>query len=416
MKKVLIICDLFPPSFGPRMGYLCKYIQASGWEPTVLTEQVDDEHSFGFLANTCKVTYVNYYTAQGKWFRRMEWLLLFILDICFGYKDRLLYKEAKRLFRKDRFDVVLCSTYRTFPLPAAYKVSRKLNIPLVVDLRDMIEQYSGTEFIAHTIPSFLGMDKLIAAIFKRKSLVTRNRIAKAASYVTTISPWHVELLKPYNPKVKLIYNGFDPELFYPEKIETQRFIITYTGRILSTAMRNPDLLLQALARLSTEGILSPDDCNVHWYVDPKSWDVIRTEAEKSKVSPFMEHKGYVSAPEIPKIVNSSSILLVLTNRSGNTGPKGIMTTKFFESLAVGKPILCVRSDESYLAKAIRETKAGLAATNVDEVCDFLRFHYREWKEKGYTTSPIEKDKVKIYSRKEQALQFVCIFNEIIMNK
>ena len=48
-----------------------------------------------------------------------------------------------------------------------------------------------------------------------------------------------------------------------------------------------------------------------------------------------------------------------------------MTTKFFESLAVEKPILCVQSDEAYLAEAIKETHSGLAATRVDEVYDFL---------------------------------------------
>ena len=40
MKHVLILCDLFPPAFGPRMGYLCKYIQRYGWEPVVVTENM----------------------------------------------------------------------------------------------------------------------------------------------------------------------------------------------------------------------------------------------------------------------------------------------------------------------------------------------------------------------------------------
>ena len=54
MKKVLIICDLFPPAFGPRMGYLCKYLKGLGWQPVVLTEAIKD-NTFTFLANECKV-------------------------------------------------------------------------------------------------------------------------------------------------------------------------------------------------------------------------------------------------------------------------------------------------------------------------------------------------------------------------
>ena len=57
MKKVLVICDLFPPAFGPRMGYLCKYLKHYNWEPVILTEAVE-EKTFTFLAGKDKVTYV----------------------------------------------------------------------------------------------------------------------------------------------------------------------------------------------------------------------------------------------------------------------------------------------------------------------------------------------------------------------
>lgn len=129
MKKVLIICDLFPPAFGPRMGYLCKYLPAYGWEPAVLVEAVDDGHAFAFLKGSVPVTSVNFYTAKGKYARKLQWLFTFLLDSFFGYKDRRIYKEAKRLLREQSFDVILCSTFRTFPLTAAQWTARKHNIP-----------------------------------------------------------------------------------------------------------------------------------------------------------------------------------------------------------------------------------------------------------------------------------------------
>ena len=42
MNKLLIICDMFPPAFAPRMGYLCKYLTRMGWEVTVVTEYIED--------------------------------------------------------------------------------------------------------------------------------------------------------------------------------------------------------------------------------------------------------------------------------------------------------------------------------------------------------------------------------------
>lgn len=411
MKKVLIICDLFPPAFGPRMGYLCKYLKLHGWEPVILTEAVD-EKTFTFLARKDRVTYVNYYTAKNPVVKKLQWISTLLLDLCFGYKDIRMYNAARKLVKENKFDLILCSSFRTFPLPAAQKVAEKYKLPLVVDLRDVIEQYTGDEFISHALPSFCGFNKLFVSIFKRKSLRDRNRVLQKAGYVTTISPWHVAVLKQYNPKVELIYNGFDPELFYPEQKTTDQFIITYTGRLLSTAMRDPSLLLDALATLSAEKFFTEKDCRVYWYVDEASRKIITEEAKKYGVLSYMDFKGYVPASEIPSILNNSSVLLLLTNRAEGTGPKGIMTTKFFESLAVEKPILCVRSDESHLAAAIHDTNAGLAATNTKEVCRFLKSYYKEWKEKGYTSSPIDKSKLLRFSREEQAKQFIHIFEKI----
>ena len=56
MKRVLILCDLFPPAFAPRMGYLCKYMKRAGWQPVVVTEEIP-ENMFAFLANNVPVTY-----------------------------------------------------------------------------------------------------------------------------------------------------------------------------------------------------------------------------------------------------------------------------------------------------------------------------------------------------------------------
>lgn len=410
-KKVLILADLFPPAFGPRMGYLCKYIEAYGWQPQVVTEAVPEE-TFRFLAGHCKVSYVSFYKARTKWGKRLEWLWVLLRDGCFGYKNRRMYREAEKILREESFDAIVCSTYRTFPLPAAARLARRYRLPLVADIRDIIEQYTGHEFISHSLPSWLGVDKLLAAVFRRKSLRARNRVLRAADYVTTVSPWHVETLRRYNPNTALIYNGFDPELFFPESLPTEQFTITYTGRLLSTMMRDPGLLFEALAQLKARKVLAKTDCRVDWYVDEASWSIIQTEAEKAGVSEFMAYKGYVPAEEIPRVLNASSVLLLLTNKAAGTGPKGIMTTKFFESLAVEKPVLCIRSDEGCLEAAIREARAGLAARNREEVCAFLERYYREWKTKGYTSSKVRREVLRTYSRREQAGQFAAILDRL----
>jgi len=416
MKKVLILCDLFPPAFGPRMGYLCKYIRSYGWEPTVITEAVEDEKAFGFLTGLNEVEYIQYYTAKTESGRKRQWRTTMVRDFLTNYKDKRMYKAALKLCKQQSFDLVLCSSFNTFPLWAAYKIAKRYKLPLVTDLRDIVEEYAGKEYLSHSSSSKEKSGGLLTSLFLKKRLRIRNRVLKKAHCVTTISPWHVNVLKKINSKVDLIYNGYDPELFYPEKIPTHHFTITYTGRLLSTAMRDPSLFMEALSILIKKKQIYPPDCQVLWYVDEGSWKVITEEAEKHNVLSYMNFKGYVPGNKIPHILNSSSILLLLTNRATGEGPKGVMTTKFFESLAVEKPILCVRSDESYLAEAIEDLHAGLAATHVDEVCDFLLKYYQEWKEKGFTASSINRAALHRYSRKEQAKQFATIFNKLTSPK
>jgi glycosyltransferase involved in cell wall biosynthesis len=397
------------------MGYLCKYLKINGWNPVVITEYIDDK-SFQFLKKDIEVTYVQYYKKTG-WARKIEWGRGVLSDLFFDCKSKIFYKEALKQIKKHDFKLILCSSYRIFPLPAAEKLARRTGLPLVADLRDIIEQYTGDEFISHKIPRLLGFEKLIINYFKFKNLRKRNDILRFAKAVTTVSPWHVSVLKQYNPNVSLIYNGFDPEIFYPLDIKTHKFHITYTGRLISTKMRNPDLLFKALERLSLEKIICSRQFGVRWFVDRKSELMIKNEIMKYPViKDFMSYYGYVSAIEIPEILNSSSILLILTNKADEKGPKGVMTTKFFEYLAVGKPILCVRGDEGCLEEVINKTNSGLSAHNADEVYEFIKHYFENWKSNKPFINLSNREEIRKFSREEQAKQFMEIFKQLTDNE
>ena len=73
MKRVLIVCDLFPPAFGPRMGYLCKYLTQMGWEPVVVTERVPSG-GFEMLSHTCEVHAVDFYPSGRLWQKKAMWV------------------------------------------------------------------------------------------------------------------------------------------------------------------------------------------------------------------------------------------------------------------------------------------------------------------------------------------------------
>ena len=118
----------------------------------------------------------------------------------------------------------------------------------------------------------------------------------------------------------------------------------------------------------------------------------------------MEYNDYVPLNQVPDILHNASILLVLSNNAATSGAHGIMTTKFFEALGVEKPVLCVRSDEECLAQVIKETNAGLAATNVEQVKEFISDKYAEWKTNGFTRQPVNQEAKKRFTRQYQSEQ------------
>ncbi|WP_102408310.1 hypothetical protein [Parabacteroides bouchesdurhonensis] len=414
-KKILILCDIFPPAFAPRMGYLCKYLQDSEWEPIVVTETVPG-NMFAFLTGECKATFITFYQTNGTWSSKLNWMKTFIADLLFDYKNRVMIKTAEKFIKENSFELILCSTYRTYPLPAALKLSQKYHLPLIVDNRDIIEQYPKEEFIGHQLPHLFGLEKVFASFFRWKLLKNRNKVLRVANCITTVSPWHVECLKRYNPNVQLIYNGFAPELFYPKHIPSQQFRITFTGRLVSLAMGNPGMLFSAIQKLADDKIFTPKECRVDWYTDESTEKIIRQEAAKFiSVNDFQNYHRFLPANEIPDILHQSSVLLIMCNKSSGTRMKGIMGTKFFESLGVEKPILCVQSDEDCLEATIKETQAGVAARTEQDVYDFLLETYSQWKEQGFTSVSVRKNVINKYSRKEQAKQFIQLFNTFAKN-
>ena len=395
-RKLLIVCDAFPPDFAPRVGYLCKFLDAD-YDITVVTEETGHNswpvnlERQNFCIHKFALTSANPLICNFQ----------AIGDYLFSRKDRKLYRQAVKVLNDNHFDMVLCTSYYIFPLLCGKKLAQHFNIPLCIDLRDIKEQ-EAKPIGLHKIRHFFRLQWL--------NIWRRNRILKSAHSVTTISPWHVETLSEFHNNVHLVYNGYDDEDFRYKETKTNYFTITYTGRILDLSLRNPILLFEALRDLCKNDEFAKA-LRIKWFVDNASMKQIGGLTADYGLTAVTEIHPTISAKEMPEVLNNSSIALVLTNLSTPKGPHGIMTTKFFEALGCERPILCVRSDESCLAAAIAETNAGLAGRNVEEVKDFIMSKFCEWQQNGFTHQNIRQKEQ--FTRQAQAVQFKEIFEQTI---
>ncbi|MBP1677193.1 MAG: hypothetical protein H6Q20_1752 [Bacteroidetes bacterium] len=397
--RILIFVDSFlPPAYLPRIRYFCSYFAQKGWKVDLVTEYFVSQDR---IPTEVSSLVIDYYKYRKGWKYRIEWLLKFVINLITDHKGYYFYTQSRQFTKDKQYDFVFCSTYFTFPLTTAAKAARKLQIPLFVDLRDIVEQFpDDNPFITHKLPGFAG--KIIAALYKKISVLRRNKVLKTAAAVTTVSPWHVDALLAYNPNTHLLYNGYDEQVFIPEKLSADKFVVSYYGRLYTEKVRNPRLLFQAISRLQNKGILTPENTVLQWFIDKQSSDVISAMTDEYGLKDFTVYRDFVTQNILTDEINKSSVVLVLCNHDPGKQYSGIMTTKVFEAIGLNRPVLCVPDNKDNLADLIRETNCGIVSSDVDEVENFLLTKFTEWQQLGHTQGMLS-DTVRLkYSRKNGA--------------
>lgn len=386
MKRIIIITDaLTKPLYNIRMQFLCNTLVKKGITVTWITEK-HTEIPFEINCNFIQIPFYRHKGLVGK----LEWITKNILSLLFDYKNRYFTKKVIAQTRNDNYDMVLCSTFHTFGLKSAYSLAKKKNIPLHIDLRDIAEQYE-TNIYSNNVAQINILDR----IYRETNINRRNKIIQKADSLSSVSQWHVNFLKQFNPNTILIYNGFDNKEFYFKPIVTDKFDIVYTGRWYGEKMQDPTLVFSALDNIISKGIIPPDDLRFIWYTETKMHGKIHDYAKRFNLQKNVFVYGYVSRELIPDIIRNSSICLVLSNDNS----KGIMTTKLYEALGCEKPVLCTNCSRGDLHDLIINTESGIATASIQEIIGFITTQYNIWKRQHFTHA--QSKNIDFYSRQYQ---------------
>lgn len=305
----------------------------------------------------------------------IEWAWKSVLSLIYDYKEQRFYKQVKEHIQHEYYDIVLCTTFSTFPLRTALWIANERHIPLVTDIRDLNEQVPGNQQYAHRQWYLYPFQQLYKLINNHR----RDCVLKYADTITVTSPWYKDFLTPLNEHITTIYNGYDPKQFYFKPVPTKTFIISYIGRIYD--YYDTTLLYQALEDLSDLNI------DLRFY-------------------PSKEHK-HIGIDKIGDIIRESSIILVFSSPKA----KGVFPTKFYEALGCEKPVLCIPSDNGLLAQLITDTNAGIATNDIHTITSFIREKYTEWKRNGYTHQLVNTSLKETFSRGQQAQQLEQVLLE-----
>lgn len=421
MPKLLIVSDLFPPQFAPRIAYIVRYLCREGWDVEVVTEEIESplqSSAHGKVFSDCLPPC----PIHSLPLRKRYGTLASLWQTLSKQKNRRMMRAIEKRVKVAQFDGIMGFTYRTFPLEIVARLGRKYHKPIWMDCRDIVEEYSRYDFLPRPLWGGGSWTHPLMELLQRWFICQRTRALRQADLISTVSSWHQSVLQSLHPqkRVHCLLNGYDETLFiptpYPQKGE--KITLLFTGRLLSLSMRDPSLLFEALAAPSLQSWVESEALEIHWYTDPQSKQTLQQllASYPPCVGRLQKFFSMVPFEQVPALLGNASAILLLGNKETPHGPHGMVSTKLFEAMAMRRPILLVRSDEALVEQALQEYGDATAAREVDQVEEFLlRLIRRHLSPEGIVcTAPL--NHAEPFSRCHMAQEIVQLWQELLQER
>ncbi len=317
------------------------------------------------------------------------------LPFSLAFASPLLAKEVRQVLRSA--DIVIGSSPPWPMLLAALFVRERFGPQTVMDYRDQFSQ-------CYSMPGS-NLAKVVETLLD-------GALARRADIVVTVSDPMATYYRPWNPSVHTVMNGFDPEVldrirgefcWQPREVGTP-LKIRYLGMMSKHSV--PKNLLTALMLLQKQGSLRESDVQFEFFGE---CSVLRStlENEFSTLSPFFCFK-----PTVPHIkalehmVTSDFLLFAETSQKSMLSAQGVLTTKLFEYLGSGRPIIADIDPATLAGQLIRQCGPSHFVTGSAD--DF--FTYLSSPAFFEPTAIADHPHVKSLSRKTQAEQYLYLLD------
>lgn len=294
-----------------------------------------------------------------------------------------------------------------FHLKNAYLLNKKIDIPYVLDYRDLWDNTILDEMYAPGTSHKL-RDWSVKRYWKK--------YAKKANSLSTIGEVWVDKLKEItgNNNVDSIFNGFQNDIYSKDNQESREndvFKISYTGTLYE--WQEYKMMIDGLSLFLAN--CSEDD------LDKVSVSFIGTKKQGgfSKVLGYLEsqlnYKNVDLVSRVPKdetinIQRTSDVLLFATSPR----VKGFYSGKIFEYISSGSLIFAGPQDYKGAADLISTTRTGKIFSSKEELSQYLSDAYNNWKSDVVLrpTNP-DREKIAFYSRENQTRRFAEIITKSI---
>jgi glycosyltransferase involved in cell wall biosynthesis len=430
MKRILIITYYWPPAGGApvqRWLKLAKYLLQEGVEPIVVTV---DESLAGYPLTDASLN--NEVPAGIRVYRTKTWEPFeiyrkltgkksiaqtgfiddrkpsftektmrfirgnfFIPDARVGW-NRFAFKQCEKIIRSEKIDAIITNSPPHSSQLIGYKLKKKYNLQWIADFRDPWTDIHYYPLMYHT-----PLAKKIDAGHERKVLLKADKVLVVSQGMKEIFAAKAPAI---DDKTLVIPNGYDDADFdFPSTSPSDHFLITHTGSI--SEHFNINGFVKALRRTCDRYPEVPFRIRFTGNMDVSVQRLFEAARLNNilEVQPFQPHK------EITRMLKSSTMLFMAIIDSAQN--KGLISAKFFEYLASGKPMVCVAPKDGDIVPIIEACQAGKAFDYYaeDEMFAYLCTLVEKWKVNPAIDNMPNAAK-EMFSRKNQAKRIAEIIS------
>jgi glycosyltransferase involved in cell wall biosynthesis len=367
-KKLLLVSHLYPPTEsvgGLRAFHFSRNLAQLGWHTYVVKLKTRQKINSSKSANLVNNSIELFECADSLYLSRFacRWKL-FVPDFDAGWILPA-FGLCRQIVKKLRPQVVVatCSPFSSAVIGALIK--KEFGIPLLLDFRDpwtFNEETAYPTLLHKYADSFL--ESNILRLSDHLVVVTK-----------TMRQAYVRKYSFLGEKISTITNGFDFCDFPVNDLPLfEKFTILYCGTFYG--QRRPDLFLNGLKEAVIKKNLSPNHLQVLFL------GIINEELsqliESLGLTKFVSQLGYFSHEEAIEFMFRSHLLLLVE-------PRQALTTKVFEYLATGKPILALfyRGELYELVREHSDVSYLVTSNDSSDVAKAINDCYAKWADNKY---------------------------------
>lgn len=411
MKNVLIVSYYFPPInmiASKRYGTMCKYFAEYGYKPYVLTTNHDrntiynvgldmelpiaKEQIIHIGKNTSNAivksvfgSIVNSFLVKQKYTSRT------MGSINFGWYEKV--KSDINIEKIKDIDIIVGTYPDMCNLFVAHYLSKVLKCPYIVDIRDLISDYTE-------VPDGYKRTKWIDCIIERY-------ILSGSSGIVTVTKGFENILKHRfsGKKFKVVYNGWDCKVCNKRVAGGEKYLY-YAGSLYQHRMESFSLLVRCIKKINEK-----QNEKIRFIVrsiGPEKLDIqARQIIKQNKMQEYISVLAAENENTVRKEQESAYINVVLSTIYKED--KALMTTvpgKVYELLSMNSPVLAIVPQNSDVDRILRYTNKGLASISEEEIINYILYKSGKYSGNG---------KENFFSRKRQALR-LCRFMDEVLEK